>query len=412
MAKNINAVAILVNVSDVFWLPRKNYGRHSSLADNEQRRCEHAVMMHKRWDMNQTVEACEFTKEGLEEVELYITTEMAELEKVINDSEYKLPDDGMTKTIKLNAALRREAYRAIYFPGGKLKLPKYDATFAFQRGGSLPDAIALESFISGVKVTEVAKSYNIPVRVVEYASEAERVRACGLENTGKDTGRVSIMKHWPSLFQLAYDFFVAKAGAVSMAEINELLAGGVVKANNDGIKIHSLLTLDSRFPEAGIKDRILAGITKDAKGVETDEGQKFGESMDRTRVWKMVQYLDQKKVESDIANAKVDSTYSILTTLDVVKAYIANPYADKETTVKPVTAKQIDSHRKMTQSPFVRYILYALTFDRMDLLAHLYTPVISLEVKAEFEALAEKIGIAKDGKIGTTDKNGKFTELV
>ncbi len=403
MAKNI-VLAILVGVGDMLWRPAKNTGRHQALADDEKKRCAHAFMMTDGWDVNQPIECSEFDEEGLKDAAAIITAGMEALENIREDSVYPT-----TPNTKLTIAQRREAYRAVWFPDGKLRLPKYDATFGFQRGLSLTDAIALKSAITGEKVKDVANGYKLPARIVKYESEADRILACNLENTRKDTGRTSVVKHWPTLFQMAYDYYVARAGNVTMAEINEMLAGGKVQNNNDGIKVHSLLVLDHRFPEAGIKDKLLsAGVDKDGK----DLGQEFGESMDRTRVWKMVQYLDAKKVQSDIANPKIDSTYSKDTTLEVVSEYLADPHADDEVKVKPATAKLIATNVLQSPSLIVKYVLKAVALNRMDLLSAFYMPSITAETKQSLDSMAEHLGIAKNGKIGTTDKAGNFTELV
>lgn len=382
MAKAL-VLSILVSLNEVFWDPTKNYGRHTALVDNEQGRCEHAVMLMDGWDPNQPIEVSEFDEAGLKRVETIITAEMAALEGLQSDSKYPT----LGAETKLNMAQRREAYKALYFPDGKIKLPKYDATFAFQRGKALPDTIALIVAATGKKVTDVVKGYNLPVRVVQYANEAERVKACGLENTRKDTGRKSIMKHWPSLFQLAYDYFVAKPSA-SMAEINELLAGGVVKNNNDGIKVHSLLSLDHRFPELGIKDKVLnAGMDKDGK----DLGQEWTATLDRTRVWKMVQWLDKEKAAKDKA-AGVD--YADETTQDTVAQYLASPNADKDEKIVPASKALINTNMNLTPNLIEKYILFAVATGKMELLAKFRTPTLSIEKLAAMNALAVELGIA------------------
>lgn len=386
MAK-ATAFAILVTVNEVFWRPAKNYGRHAALVDNEQRRCEHAVMMKDGWNQTQMVEVVEFDEEGLKDTAKIITEEMERLNQVMNDSEYNVAGN----KIKLNAAQRREAFKAIYYPEGKLKLPKYDAVYGFQRGWSLPDAIALQASITGVKVSDVVTDYKLPVHVVTYKHESERIRVCGLENTMKDTGRVSIMKHWPSLFQLAYDFFAAKPSA-NMAEINELLAGGIVKNNNDGIKIHSLLTLDHRFPELGIKDKILnAGTDKDGK----DIGQEFAASLDRTRVWKLVQWLSEEKAQKDCAKGEAYCTGKA-TTQDDVAVYLADPSADKEVAVVPASKALIHTNMNTTPCMFEKYVEYAIATNRMELLTKLRTPALSIEMLRTLNDLAVKIGIATE----------------
>lgn len=383
MAKQ--ALAILVALSDVIWRPVKNFGRHAALVDNEQLRCEHAVLMEGGWDPNQPIEVSELDEEGLKDAERIIREQKAALDTVVNDSEYPT-----TPKSKLNAAQRREGFNAIYFPDGKLKLPKYDATFAFQRGGCLPDTIALK-IAGGIKAADVVANYNLPVRIVKYANEAERIKACGLENTRKDTGRVSIMKHWPSLFQLAYDYFSAKPSA-NMSEITELLAGGVVKDNNDGIKVHSLLILDHRFPEAGIKDKILnAGFGPKGE----DLGDIFASSLDRTRVWKMVQWLDAERAKKDSAQG-VDYCTGKATTQDDVVSYLANPSEGKGTKVVMASKALVHTNMNSTPNMLEKYVLKAIATGNLAMLTKLRVPAITIEMLKECNALALKLGLVDE----------------
>lgn len=386
-------LSLLVTVNTVGWLPELNYGRHKNLVDNEQRRCEHAVMMSStlRWDANQTIEVQEASAEFVAKFKTYVEATLTQMESQTETSKY--PKTSSTPELTLNMAQRREAFKAMWYPDGKFQAPKYDATFAYQRGGSLPDAIAL-IIADGVKAKDAIEGYLLPIRVVEYANLAERIIACGRENTGKDTGRVSIMKHWPSLFQLAYDLFTAKAGNISQSEVNQLLAGGVVKNNNDGIKVHSLLVLNQRFPELGIADKIMnSGVNADGK----DLGQEFAASLDRTRVWKMAQYLDDKKVASD-ATEGVD--YAVATTASVVSEYLANPNAGNGEKVSMASKALVNTNMNTTPNMIEKYILRAIAINKLEDLAKIRHPALSVEALTSLNEWATKAGIAKKNSKG------------
>lgn len=405
MAKQ-NVNSIIVAPHEVYWLPENNFGRHISQVDNNAERNEKGcILASKKWDKNKVIEVVPFTKEKLVEVEARILAGLTALEGAHPDETY--PTCGKT----LSDAQEIAGYRALWFPNGKIRLPKYEGVFAFQRGTyGIYKAISLlisdiKDKVTAEKMEACVDELALPVRVMEYKNQAERIAACVLENTRMDTGRKSIEKNWPSLFQIAKDYYDASGGVATQSDINELLAGGTVKDNNDGIKVHSLLVLDCRFPSLGIADLLLKGkdiLDKNGK-VIGNEGLDFGNKMDRTVVWKFAQWLSEKKVNEDktkrdAGKGNWDKLPPIaITTEKAVAEYLADPKMfSGAPKVSPVPESTRQSKQDTTANMFAKFVFWVMAdVERLPYL----TKLEDKETLLECNALAEKMGLAKDGQI-------------
>lgn len=401
--KNIEAAdevnSIIVPCWRVYHRQKKNYGRHISMMDGEIGHRAKAVLLKAGYDKNQTIVVTPLNAAEKLEVEAEIWQEWERLLSNTVAAKYPAPCNQ-----ELTAEQERAGFRALYIPDGKtVRVPDLDGVFGFQRGKAYWRAIAL-NIADGMSAEDAVDRMKLPVRIKTFASEAERIDECALENTRKDAGRVSIVNSWPSLYQIGKRYFDAAGGQVTQSTINRIVCGGEVKNNNSGIWVHSMLMLDCAFPELDITNRLLnGGDLLNNKGIVIgDKGQEFADTLDRTCVWKLAQYLSEAKVNSDTPLALAEpNKFPIkpqLTTMPIVKEYFDNPAGFKAVVVTPVGKASIESNKNMTNNMFEKFVLWVCQDEsRLTQLSRLRHPSVSLELLREINALAETIGICKDG---------------
>lgn len=388
----------LVPCNKVWWSPSHNYGRHVSKIDTEAESALRAVNLYEvGWDTTKVVAVVELSDEDKVRVETEIRAHLATLEASLVDYEY--PERG--KGYKLTHAQFTSAFRSKWFTEeGEFRGCDYEGVFAFQRARTIIPIIAMK-IQDGMSPKDAIASFKIPIIVEKYATLADRIKRCSDENNRQDTNRNSIVKNWPSQFKIAKDYTDA-GGDMKQSTINRLVAGGVVKDNNDGIKIHSLLVLHTRFPRLGIADKLLNAGTRiekiDKREIIHDLGQEFGESIDRTRIWKLAQWLDVEAVARDM---KLDKDFGGLvcqqTTEKIVLDYISNPESYKAAPQAGMAPKStVKAFVTNTPFLFAKYIgrnIHDNTMDKLGKITHL-----PMEVLDELNALCVKYGF--------TDING------
>lgn len=395
------AVTVWAQPNDIFWFPEMNFGRHEALVDDTKKQNRHAVIISNApmyWMSKEAVPVIIMDEATREKAKVAIEALRTSLAGAHPEEEF--PTVPTAK--KLSDSQLREGFNALYYPNGELHLPKYDGIACFQRGTSLFKAVA-RLISEGKSPEEAVKLMRIPVEIHQLKNHAERVILCGLENTSKDLERTSIMGHWPSLFKLGKSLFDATAGTCTMAEINRIINGGVVKNSNSGIMINSLLKLNQRFPEVGISDKIEKAGTG-PKG--EDFGQKFVSGLDRTQVWKFAQWLDGAAFQEQLANgdkyavkrAKTGGTG--MTKKEELVDYLANPSAYKDDEKDKMAEKSVvDARLLQTPNLIEKYILDAVATNRMERLSRLNVPGISIESLTSMNEFAKKLGLVDENGV-------------
>lgn len=406
-----DVVTIWVPANEVYWLPRLNFGRHNSLVDNTAKQNEHAVLISSLgkdalpgtyWASKEAIPVCLLQDADGALDYIGTVTEVSEAILALKGALSGTHPEDTFPTVptptKLNDAQLREGFNALFFPNGELHIPKYEGIACFQRGMSVYKAVAL-LIASGMKPEEAVSKMRLPVEVTVLRDKAHRISICGFENTMKDTGRTSIMNHWPSLFKLGKGLFDAKGGTATQSAINTLINGGVVKDSNKGIKVHSLLLLDQRFPNLGISSKILdAGVDKDG----VDLGQKFAESIDRTTIWKYAQWLDSAKFQTDLTTGNDQATiraaagFQGSTGEEEVADYLADPASFKDVAVQMASKAVVNTRMTGTPNLVEKYILNAVATGRMERLSKLNAPAMHVEDLTKMNAWAFQLGLVDE----------------
>lgn len=144
----------------------------------------------------------------------------------------------------------------VWFPKGKPAEVKYIANECYRRSRGIRGVLTKRAILADYK--DYDTSYRVPVVVVTFANETEKLNSHMRENLGKDDGR--------SLLSEAEIFFFAKR----LIELNpgkakeaDLVKAGVKRGQ--AIKCFALAAFDRKYPELGLANRILLGTKPKGK---------------------------------------------------------------------------------------------------------------------------------------------------
>lgn len=341
MSKNVKTGAIV-------WIPENNFGKHENKFDSEKERVEHALMIaHRGWVIDQPIRATPFSKEGIKKAVEYLQTLWAKLCKLTLDT--VVPGGNTDGTeMKLSPSDVKEGFRATFLMKGDTVLPgdiELDGVFAFQRGSALylANAILIKR---GQKPIA-----HLPVNVVTYDNQAERVADCMAENFLKTEGFKDVTNHWPTIMkgiQKYHEALDPKQTPATFAQVLDLISSGAAtKKVGRAQKAHAIYLLDLRFPEAKLIERITnAGI--DGKG--NDVGQNFAEKLDR-------KYLSDLERGTRVTVPKdVEAKGE-----DDVMEYLEDPESFNDAKVEPMTIKVFETRANLSQNQMVKYIYKAFS---------------------------------------------------
>jgi len=358
-------------VSNVIWLPWNNYARHDAKIDSPDFRRNIAVTLaNEGWNPGMPIKIVALSKEGQAKAVEYLTSLWDALQGVHPETPFK--DKG--KVTKVSDAQTREAFELRWMSKGKIVAPTYEAIYAYQRGGCLDMAIA---YAMAIGIEPIA---TLPCYIMEYKTEAERIKDCMDENYMKDALLNDVTNHWPSIIKGANAFFEATNRLATFSDITRLVSGGDNNMVGRAQKVWPILLLNARFPELGIVKRITEAGFRTENGREIDVGQEYGTSLDRKTLNDLV-----KGMETDAEKPTKESD---------IKAYFDDPSQAKPQPTKPLNATGVTALGKNAPNYLVRYVLQALA-DGKTAPAN----IAALDaIKAECNELLVASGLFVDGK--------------
>lgn len=338
MAKNTLKL-VFEMVSNVIWLPWNNYARHDAKIDDEDFRRNIAVTLaNEGWNPAMPIKIVALTKEGQAKAVEYLET----LWKALQGVHPEMPFKNQGKITKVSDAQVREAFEGRWFTKGKINPPTHEAVYAYQRGGCIDWANAYAMAIGQDPIK------TLPCYIMEYKTEAERIKDCMDENYTKDALLNDVTNHWPSIIKGANAYYESTNRLATQADITRLVSGGDNNMVGRGQKVYPILILNSRFPEMGIVKKIVEGGTRVENGRDIDVGQEYGASLDRATLLKFM-----AGTATDVEATKVVKKSEI-------QGYFDNPSAMKEKATQPLSFKAIGTLGANSPNYLVRYVLQAL----------------------------------------------------
>jgi hypothetical protein len=343
MAKNTMHF-VMESISNVVWLPWNNYARHDAKIDSEEARRNIGVALaNEGWLTKYSVEVVPLSEEGKAAAVEYLQNQYKILESLTEEAPFK--DAG--KTTKVSAGILLKAFKMRWMKDGKVKAPKYEAVFGFQRGSSIDLGNAYLLATNREMLTE------IPVHIVEYKNDADRIRSCIEENFSKDALLNDVTNHWPSIIKSAKALYDATGKAATEADITRALSGGDQNLVGRGQKAHKILVLDSRFPQLNLVAKIVNAPTTVENGRTVDKGQEYGASLDRAKLIALEGGTRSTPTNPDKPVTQAD-----------VEAYFADPAGMKGEAKRPMTWKALARIAENHPNMFVRYVLQACQNDK------------------------------------------------
>lgn len=147
---------------------------------------------------------------------------------------WEASEDALTKQLA-------ETARQVWFPGGKPKAPKYGGNMGFRRGFAIVGSIMLLNYDR-----KPSFKYSVPVNVVEYDNETDRLMAHIAENVQKTEG-VSTYN--------ALDYVDIAAKLVARGGLEtDLTKAGVKRGTAQ--KVFCLAKLSAKFRVLKLVDRV------------------------------------------------------------------------------------------------------------------------------------------------------------
>jgi len=288
-----------VKVNEVIWFPDRNFGRDSSLFDNEQERTTKAVILSGGWLDGCPVTVQSLSSEDKERAVAVLSGRWEMLKASQVETTYRM---GGEKVVATASEVLR-VFEQNFCSKGKVIAPEYEGIFAFQRGNALLDTMVLRF------KTKLTGEYIVPVVVKEFVNHSCRVEECVLENTSKTSGLKTIDTHWPTLFKAVLAFWAARdveGKAPSEAEVIRLISAGASNKRGTGGKVYGIVALHLRFPSLGIGDRV----------TDPKDGQSFGASLGQKEIREREIGTRAKVAEGSTPYAESD-----------VEDYLADPKA-------------------------------------------------------------------------------------
>lgn len=257
--------SVVAKFSEMCWILAYNFSREAKsymdVYEDEADKARVALMIADGWDFNCPVTVVEVKSE---EQRALITSQLEDTWKRLKDSVVETPitrtietKDGLKAAeIKIAPAEILRQFEAIWVTNGKLNVKhiKYDPVFAFRRGGVIPLANAIRFRDQLPLLTE------IPVNVVEFENEHERVKMCIEENTHQLKGTRLIDKDWKSLTKAAIAF--RDSGIKSGKPVREIdMKNTFDLPHGSGQKLFAIIMLDAKYPALKLSEAVIAGRT-------------------------------------------------------------------------------------------------------------------------------------------------------
>ncbi len=328
--------SVIAKFSELCWILAYNFSREAKaymdVYEDEADKARVALMIADGWDFNCPVTVVEVKTD---EQRANVTAQLQDTWDRLKASVVETPitrtvetADGLKAAeIKIAPAEILRQFEAIWIKNGKLNANaiKYDCVFAFRRGGVIPLANAIRFRDQLPALTE------IPVNVVEFENEHERVKMCIEENTHQLKGTRLIDKDWKSLTKAAIAF--RDSGLKSGKPVREIdMKNTFDLPHGSGQKLFAIIMLDAKYPDLKLAEAVITGRTEGGSLAYTKMNEMRRDNADPVIVQNYFaapldpnQKKQQRAKESDV-KAYIDS-FPIFCFRDVLRAELNNDMA-------------------------------------------------------------------------------------
>ena len=227
-------------------LPGRLFGDGKDPAKALEDRAQLAVLMSVGWliEKGGLVGAYPLTKEQQAAAVKELEARWKELKESKADFDFRT-QHGSKMAVSASDILR--AFEEVHVNGkGKIHAPSYGVVHSHRRIDNMPYANAIRRKLGVEDGNPIAE---VPVNIVENETDLDRFARCLAENIGRNEGCLTL-----SNADLVHG---ARRMFQQMASEADLQRTGLKRGRAQ--QLHRLCQLDSRFPELGIIDSIIAG---------------------------------------------------------------------------------------------------------------------------------------------------------
>ena len=251
-----NLASKIVKLFQVFWFAENNVARGGlkPLFQDENERNNLSVTLSESqegWFKGQPIKVWELS-EGEKKTAVERLQEFWNTLKSLT-VETKFVRSGKDAVIAVPSEFLR-IFEQNYTKNGKILTPDFGGVCCYRRSVALLGANVLLMKEGRNQILD------LPVLIKEYVNTYERDVDCIMENTSKTAGNKSMENHWPSLIRAGIalrDSSLNAGTPATQSDMARVISGGDKKRHGMGQKVYYICTLDARFPNQKIAERIL-----------------------------------------------------------------------------------------------------------------------------------------------------------